>query len=127
MSSATCERDIATDTVGKINRPLYGLHATHATTDDGVETVDPKMINEERLRFDHILHIEFREIELVSFARFWVDRTGTSRTLATAKYIGTNNKIASGINWLTRTYHKIPPALLALFDTMDTSAMVIAA
>ena len=106
--------------------PLQGLHAAHAAAHHGQQALDPERIDQQFLGPDHIPHGDDREGQVIALAGFGIDGGRAGRPVAGTDHIGTDDKIAIGIEKFARADDGIPPARLCVVCAQFAGQMGIA-
>src|SRR4029079_544013 len=86
---------------------------------------DAEMVQQSRLRADHVAYGDDWEVETKRAACGRVGRARPGRAHAAAEDIGAQHEIAVGVDRLARADHGLPPARLA-GDRMEVCNMLVA-
>ena len=73
--------------------PLQHLHPAHAAPDNAQKLVDPQMIDERSLGFDHVADGHYGETCPIRLAGLWVGRSRSGASLAAADEIRANHAV----------------------------------
>src|SRR6185437_8156407 len=85
-------------------------HAAHRATDQCGKPLDAESANERVRCVARVLQREFGKIEAPGIARFGIDRSRTTGTLATAQRIRADHEPAVRVDGLAGSYDVFPPA-----------------
>ena len=78
--------------------------------DNAEQLIDFEIIEQHRLRLDHVPDGDDRKIQAVTFFRLGIYFLRPDRSHATAQDIGADDMKTLGIQRLTRAHHVLPPA-----------------
>lgn len=101
------------DALGKGRRPAQRLHAAHRAADHGEQLSHAEMIEQHRLRTNHVADGDDREAHSPGVARGGIDRRRPRAAQAAAQHVRADDEIAIGVDRLARPHHPRPPAGLA--------------
>ena len=101
------------DALGIAGRPLQDLHATHGPASDAGQGGDTQVIQQHRLRADHVPDGDDGELKPIGLAGRRVDVMRPARAHAPADDIGADDLEAVRIDRQARPDHRRPPSGLA--------------
>ncbi len=101
------------DAVWIARSPLQHLHPAHRAADHGEERVDAEMVDQGRLRADHVADGDEGEIEPVGRARRRIGRGRPGGAQAAAQHVRADDEEAVRVDRPARSDQHLPPAGLA--------------
>ena len=102
-------------------RKGQGEEAADGGADDGVELLDPEMVEERDLGFDEVGDGEVWEGGSERFSGFRIDVGRARAAVASAEVVGADHEKAVGIDGFARPDHFIPPAFVEFLGPIRTA------